>query len=165
MTIPFVKTIIPNSGIKFANSPTDTGKAVKDLAAPLVKLLTIIEWSCRWSWAVNPDWSKIYNSLGTVNLKDLAFLNNAMAETVLFTGLSGKRSWWMGTAFPIWDLEYKFAQRYVIDKQNVYSWNHEFNPAPGVNRWQRIKRTGDFGDSRPLYDSTDFLDIFKAKAD
>ncbi len=162
----------PNKNTKAADIPTGSQnplgapKTITDMTVPIPKVIPVSERSFRWAWALNPDFNAIFSLLGTVN--DSTTIDwvpgGAPEATLLFLGLEGKLQWnWqsdpMGIVTP-WDLQYKFAQRQVIDGGEVKGWNHFYDP--GQQKWVVLHR----GDTdKPLYDSNDFSrKLFQVKA-
>lgn len=130
----------------------------------IYKVIPTIEHSLKWKFALNPAWSKIYRRLGTVNQNRITLFNNACPETVLFTGISGQRSYRYfrrRANITPWSLDFKFAQRCIFEGEGnatIYGWNHVYDPAPGKG-WVRLTRVDN---NQPLYEASDFRLLFRS---
>lgn len=146
-----------------SSSPnTVGGTQPKELSAPMIKLIPIVERSFRWGWALNPDFTTIFSLIGTVNQHSLTWVPGAASETVLFVGLTGKQTYRLSQGDLLispWDLEYKFAQRQFKDGGVTLGWNHVYVPENA--RFERLYRELPDGTKRPLYELNAFTDLFK----
>lgn len=138
--------------------------ANKDMLMPFVKVVPTIEWSMTWPFAIAPNWTEIFDQLGTVNDGQYLFLNSAEVETVLFAGVSGSQThFWTGkldtdaevSNITSWSLDLKFSQRRIKDGTKIYGWNHVWSP----DKQKFVKPT--IGDKQ-LYVLSDFEDLFTA---
>jgi hypothetical protein len=138
----------------------------EDFLMPIPKSVVTAEWSCKWTYALSPDWTEIFAQLGTVNKTEYVFLENASRETVMFAGVSGaQRYFWGGGDDPsdttdewasLWELEFKFSQRQINGGSGIVAgWNHVWSP-------KKQKFIKPLLNSEELYTSSDFLDLFKA---
>lgn len=159
------------------STPNDRGEAVADQAAPIIKVLPVIERNFRWNWAVNPNINNIMSVLGSVNANSPEWLGGPPKETVLFLGFGLKVDYrWRcppGTqilepsSIPVATIDYKFAERRITDTPaagadvvETITWNHFFNPAN--QKWQRLQRDTPSG-LKPLYELRAFEEsIFNA---
>jgi hypothetical protein len=115
---------------------------------------------------LNPDWATIRTALGKLNGVALTKANfgfDAKIETVLFSGVSGRR---IGgrTGQALWDMGYKLAHREFQDDDGVtdVTWNHFFRPkaAAGKPNWQVLKTVKN---NQKVYATVaDLADIFKS---
>ncbi len=145
-------------------APPNDAEPNKDQNLHAYKVIPTIEHSLKWKYVLRPAWTTIFQTLGKVNSSQLAIFNNAKRETVLFTGLSGQRTYRFFrrrlTAEQqrerSWSLDFKFAQRNIYEGNKIYGWNHVYSPAK--TKWVRIIReTG-----VELYETADLLDLFKS---
>lgn len=162
--------VYQNRGMKtvdegVSSSPTMAGGTqIKELTAPTIKLIPIIERSFRWGWALDPDFTTICALLGSVNRTSLPWIPGAQPETVLFIGLTGKQTYRMSRGNLLiapWDLEYKFAQRQIVEGGITYGWNHVYSP--DVRKFVRLNREVDGESDRPMYKLDDFSGLFKIR--
>ncbi len=150
-----------------ATTPVSNGAAAKpttSLTSPVVRLNPLIEHTGRWAWAVNPDFSKIWNLLGAVNTGLLSYIRGAPPETVMFMGLSGRQEYRHAgnlRTLRTWALEYKFLQRMIFDDAGgPYGWNHFYNSA--TQQFERAYRQNPQTKSRfPLYKLSTFTDLYQ----
>jgi hypothetical protein len=153
-----------NEGV--TSTPTLAGGTQpKELSAPMVKLIPIVERTYRWGWALDPDFTAIFACLGTVNQTELLYVPGAKSETVLFVGLSGKQTYRLSNGSLLispWDLEYKFVQRQLVDGGKTIGWNHVY--VPDNQRFERLYREKADGTKANLYELNNFTDLFKIKA-
>lgn len=142
--------------------------ANRDQQLGAFKLIPTVEHTLKWKWALRPNWTTIYETLGKVNDRPIKIFNRAKKEHVLFTGLSGSQSYRLfrsrrnqkGLIVDPWSLEFRFSQRTINDGGEQYGWNHVYSPKKG--KWVKIKRedTGRF-----LYEDADMNAMFKADPD
>ena len=151
-----------DGGNNCGNKPNDA-EANKDAELGIYKVIPTIEHSLKWKFALNPAWTKIYRRLGTVNQASIRLFNNAKSETVLFTGISGSRSYRYfrrRTDTTPWELDFKFSQRAIYEGNDIYGWNHVYSPSK--NKWVRPIRVND--NCKPLYEASDFTKLFVAES-
>lgn len=138
-----------------ANDPNNPANpayvANKDPTLSGYKLIPTIEWNYKLRQAFEPTFATYFALLGKVNSVRRAFLcQNAVAETVLFSGLSGTRTYrsyrrrLLGSS---WHLDFKFSQRIITEPDaggvaRTYGWNHVYvpNPKNNVGEWRKLKR-------------------------
>lgn len=161
---------IPASGLKSADTPESenldateaaAAEAIKSPAAQFNMLVPINEFNFRWRRVVRPHFPNIFATMGKVNATAYTWLLNAPKHTVLFMGLSASQEFQnVGSAVIArpWNLELRFAHKQISQDGNIYSWNHAFNPAPGVGKFQTIYRKG--GSGSPMHDPADFNAMF-----
>jgi hypothetical protein len=141
-------------------------EANEDFLMPVPKSVVTAEWSCKWTYAISPDWAEIFAQLGTVNQTEFDFLEGASRETVMFAGVSGsQRYFWGGGDDPssttddwesLWELEFKFSQRQINGATGlVAGWNHVWSP-------KKQKFIKPLLNGEELYSQSNFLDLFKA---
>ncbi len=143
-------------------APPDA-EANKDAELGIYKVIPTIEHSLKWKFALNPSWTNIYRRLGTVNQAVIRLFNNAKRETVLFTGISGSRSYRYfrrRTDTTPWELDFKFSQRAIYEGSSIYGWNHVYSPSK--QKWVRPVRVND--NNKPLYEASDFTKLFVAES-
>jgi hypothetical protein len=124
----------------------------------LYKIIPTIDHNLRWKFALRPDWTTIYRTLGHVNSNRIQLFNMAARETVLFSGISGQRSFRYFRRRidqTPWSLDFKFSQRCIFEGNATKGWNHVYSPKKG---WVKVKRE----DGTLLYPESDFRNLFKA---
>jgi hypothetical protein len=140
-------------------APADA-EANKDAELGIYKVIPTVEHSLKWKFALNPHWTNIYRRIGTLNQSELRFFNDAKKETVLFTGISGSRSYRYfrrRTNITPWSLDFKFSQRVIFEGSKVYGWNHVYSPSK--QKWIRPIRVND--NNKSLYETSDFTKLFQ----
>lgn len=133
----------------------------EDKALAAYKLIPTVEWSLKWKFALNPDWDTIFDLLGCVNSTRLSLFKNARAETVLFTGISGQRSFRYfrrrAIASP-WNLDFKFSQRHLLYFGSSFGWNHVYSP----KKKKFVKLGMGIDGTSPIYQGADLMRLFRA---
>ena len=162
---PFQHPPGPDGQEPDCNNAPDDKEANKDPELAIYKVIPTIEHSLKWKFALNPSWTNIYRRLGTVNNSVIKMFNYAKKETVLFTGVSGQRSYRYfnsraGGSLSVtpWSLDFKFSQRSVYEGGNIYGWNHVYSPSK--QKWVRPIRPRD--NCKPLFEASDFLKLFRS---
>jgi hypothetical protein len=138
---------------------------IKTPIPPFIKLIPMAEVTLTWPRSPNPDFTSIFELLGTVNLLTVEWLFNAPLETALFLGVAGKQSYvWHGRGFIYkpWHLDFKFALKNVVEAGVNHGWNHIYNP--DTHKFERVIRIHDDGDTSYLYQRADWTDMFKPYA-
>lgn len=146
------------SASRTGSSPNATTN--KDPTMVVTKVVPTIEHNFQWNNVLWPHWTNIIKALGTLNDRKLDWIAKGKTDTVMFMGVSGKRLSIVtegDDVTPVWNLGLKFLQRVVIDGGETYGWNHVYRPQDG--KWVKLLRAND----KPLYDATNFLDLFKAE--
>ena len=141
----------------------------KDPQLPITRLIPGIEHNLKWKFVLNPDWATIRARLGHLNNKAVPLFFDAPAETVMFTGVSGSQQFlWTGRLLrpglttpgqvrvKPWSLDFKFSERYVIEGEAEYGWNHVFSPTK--QKWVRLARP----DGTGIYRTANLLDVFQS---
>ena len=136
-----------------------------DSELPCSRVIPTTTYSLNWKLVLNPNFNFFRSMIGLVNgLVDPLF-SNAPAETIMFVGYGGKRTFlWSpdtgATTVTPWDLTFKFVGRHINSESVVFTpgaktgvagvagWNHVFRPATG--NWERPVKA----DKKYLYDST-----------
>lgn len=128
------------------------------------KIVPTAEWTYKLQpFATTPiDWLGLYyQHLGKVNsVQAMALCENALVETVLFSGVSATKIFTNylapnnddGTSPSSWLVELKFSQRAAMDDGKFYTWNHVYSPKQG--KWTKLERAPK-GSGNWLYDSAD----------
>jgi hypothetical protein len=137
----------------------------KDPANPWVMVQPIQEFNLAWKRVLAPNWDNIFGAIGKLNEKRYTWLFNRPIGTIMFMGCSGRQEYaFRGGAVIIkpWQLDLKFAMRYLKDENDntIYGWNYVYNPA--TNMFQQLLRRLPENKTRPLYDYTDFDKMFQA---
>ena len=138
----------------------DGGDVLRDLNLPIVKVLPQVEWSIKFprvAFSYLPTALSYCRSvLGKVNSSPLAIVQNAPAETVLFTGFSIHRKYTWRDKKPFADIDIKLLEKLIPQSGGTVGHNHFYRPDKG--RWEKIKRP----DGSYVYDSTDLNAMFSS---
>lgn len=110
----------------------------KEPALAFIQTLPVIEHNLRWKLVLRPWWQQIFNTLGKVNDKRLKLFFNSPQQTVMFSGLSGNRTYTIGAGrvrVSAWSLDFKFAQKWLqkgpLSALLSIGWNHVYVPGDG----------------------------------
>lgn len=128
----------------------------RDFRIPRTIVFPLMEHSLTWRECVDPPWHDIRACLGKVNDRQLAFLFDAVPETVLFLGVSAKQEYTARRGVPYvmrrpWTMTFKFSERHLeyvdhrpdipIEKMvTVVGWNHFWRTGDKErpSRWERL---------------------------
>jgi hypothetical protein len=140
-------------------------EAVKSPQADIRFLVPINEFVFKWRRVIRPHFPNIFATMGCVNGAAYTWLLNAPAGTVLFMGMSGSQEFQnFGTRTVVkpWQLELRFAHKQINQDGKVFSWNHAFDPSPGVGKFVSIFRKGVNGNGSVLHPAANFNAMFAA---
>jgi len=144
---------------------------IKDLTAPVVYLRPLVEHTGHWAWAVNPNFGKIWEQLGSVNSKKLSYIKDAEPETVMFMGIAGRQEYrhaGNSRTLRTWALDFRFLQRQIrapaivngLESTVLCGWNHTYDAS--TQSFIRLYRRPSPNASRvPLYRLSDFSDLYE----
>ena len=137
---------------------TKTNNQLPDL--PATKSIPSIEWTIKYGRVFadrlfnrqldDPEglsaFEMMREHLGTINDSPVVLINNAIEETVLFTGFSLRPKWSWREDKKIYEVELKFSEKNISDiylndadefETEYIGWNHVYNPRAG--EWQKLK--------------------------
>ena len=138
----------------------DAGAEVanESFSVPATKLVPTVEHSVTINNIVRPPLNKIRFRLGTLNSTVMPVLFNAVPETVMFLGISGRRQL-RQDGFLTWTIEYRFSEKHIEEDGDIYGWNHFYNPQSG--QFERLfKANGSL-----IYAQTSMTDLFDLRDD
>jgi len=130
------------------NAKWDDGSALRDPNVPISQTIAETEWTVSWPRVPNDVIPILFNRcrpyMGCVNSTTMAIVNNAPAESLLFTGMSFSEEF---NASGYTTLERKcgqvsvsFLEKRIAAVGGPYGHNHFYNPA--TNRYQRVIKVG-----------------------
>lgn len=112
--------ISPSSNMKmdWRNNANVVIGPSKEANVTLAQVVPGIEWVVKFKRVpadkINAITAMLVGFLGKVNSKPMVFLNNAVAETVLFMGFNWNRAFSWRDTTPFYELELKFIERHIL---------------------------------------------------
>lgn len=152
------QTSVNGAGLYWDGSTTSLGA---DVSVP--KTIPLTEHILTWKQVLYPPWTAIRELQGKVN--SVAFLD-CPPGTLLYQGVGVNKlyrsDWQDGASEFCWQLEYRFLQRIIYQREERFGWNAFYRPETG--QWENVvlgKTDGYVIDSgSPLYESGDFNALF-----
>ena len=163
---------LPESGLKWDDG---TGEPVtQEVSAGII--VPHIEHQITWPRIINPPFTAIRNTIGTVNNAALTFQTGQIAaETLLFLGAEMQREV-MSDGTRAWSVGYRFSERRVTSGDendpgggNPGGWNHFFRSTIRVGSgWYRLVKKGGADDlgydaTYAIFLQSDFSQLFLAE--
>jgi len=141
-------------------------QTVKTPQPDIRMMVCINEFNFRWKRVLRPHWQNIFGTMGTVNAAAYPWLLNAPAGTVLFLGVSGSQEFQNAGSRVVvkpWSLELRFAHKQINANGSIYSWNHVYDPSPGVGKFVTVFRRGTSGGTGAvMHNPSNFNALFAA---
>jgi hypothetical protein len=126
-------------------------------------MVCINEFSFKWKRVLRPNFSNMFSLMGTTNNAVHTWLLNAPKTTVMFLGISGSREFQSAgtrTIVKPWSLDLRFAHKQINHDGKIYSWNHVFDPSPGVGKFVAVFRSGSSGAGSLMHPAANFNLLF-----
>jgi hypothetical protein len=138
-----------------------SGVPVPPEAVPTVRV-PVVEHHITWHRVINPPWTTIHNSVGTVN--SAAFMGSP-AETVLLDGVTADKEFVNIDSLNApqfgWRIRYVFREKAIKSGGNVYGWNHAYRSLPADDPgWSKLVDQASEG----LYRTSEFTPLFQFAA-
>ncbi len=141
------------------------GTVVEEFQMPATQLVPKTQWNVKWPKFPNTILSDVIErcreSFGKVNSKTMPLFQDAIKETILFTGFSYSQEWSWREEGPSVSMNMTFDEKF-IEAADVFGENvthqHVYRPGKG---FQELLMVDDDGVGQNLYKNSDLNKLFK----